>query len=78
MDSGGTQVPVVAVGGTIRLGQFLKFAGLADSGAHARELVIAGDVEVDGQIETQRGRQLHGGELVTVITDTVEQSVRVG
>ncbi|MGB3955540.1 MAG: RNA-binding S4 domain-containing protein [Brooklawnia sp.] len=74
----GDQFPTVEVGGTIRLGQFLKFAGLAESGAQARELITAGDVEVDGRIETQRGRQLHGGELVTVTTEYFEQTVRVG
>lgn len=72
------QIPTVPVGGMIRLGQFLKFAGLAESGAHARELITAGDVAVDGRIETQRGRQLHGGELVSVITEFSEQTVRVG
>jgi len=78
MEIGRHEIPVVLVGGTIRLGQFLKFAQLAESGAHARELITSGDVEVNGEIETQRGRQLHGGELVTVITETFEQTVRVG
>lgn len=78
MEIGRHEIPIVPVGGTIRLGQFLKFAGLAESGAHARELITSGDVQVDGEIETQRGRQLHGGEMVTVITETLEQTVRVG
>ncbi len=78
MEIGRREIPIVPVGGTIRLGQFLKFAGLAESGAHARELITSGDVQVDGEIETQRGRQLHGGEMVTVITETLEQTVRVG
>lgn len=72
------QIETVEVGTDIRLGQFLKFAGLAESGAHARELIVGGDVEVDGQIETQRGRQLKVGQIVTVITDEFERSVRVG
>ncbi len=71
-------IETVEVNGMIRLGQFLKYAGIADSGAHARELIEAGDVQVDGQVETRRGRQLHGGEIVTVITDAFESSVRVG
>ncbi len=71
-------IETVEVTGMIRLGQFLKYAGLAESGAHARELISAGDVEVDGQVETQRGRQLHGGEVVTVITEAFERSLRVG
>lgn len=72
------EIETVEVDGMIRLGQFLKFAGLAESGAHARELIAAGDVQVDGEIETRRGRQLNGGEVVTVITEAFEVSVRVG
>lgn len=52
--------------GMIRLGQFLKLANLADSGAHARDLVADGEVTVDGEVETRRGRQLTGGEVVAV------------
>jgi ribosome-associated protein len=51
---------------SIRLGQLLKLAGLADSGGHARELVQAGEVLVNGELETRRGRQLRRGDLVTV------------
>lgn len=51
---------------TIRLGQLLKLAGLADSGAEARTLVQEGAVSVDGEIETRRGRQLRRGALVEV------------
>lgn len=50
----------------IRLGQFLKLAGLAESGNHARDLVADGDVRVDGETETRRGRQLRAGARVTV------------
>lgn len=49
---------------TIRLGQLLKFAGLADSGGEARELVQDGAVRVNGEVETRRGRQLHRGDIV--------------
>lgn len=56
----------IEVRGTIRLGQFLKVADLAESGAHARALVEDGQVLVDGDVETRRGRQLHGGEIVEV------------
>lgn len=56
---------------TIRLGQLLKLAGLADSGAHARQLVQEGAVRVDGKVETRRGRQLHRDALVEVGRDAV-------
>lgn len=71
-------IDTVEVGGTIRLGQFLKYAGIAESGAHARQLVEHGDVEVDGEIETRRGRQLHGGEIVVVTAEPFESAIRVG
>jgi len=51
-------------GETIRLGQLLKLSGLADTGAHARELLAAGGIRVNGAPETRRGRQLHGGDVV--------------
>jgi ribosome-associated protein len=56
---------------SIRLGQLLKLAGLADSGAHARELVQAGEVLVGGEVETRRGRQLQRGDTVTAAGETV-------
>jgi ribosome-associated protein len=49
---------------TIRLGQLLKLAGVAATGGEARELVQEGAVLVNGEIETRRGRRLHGGDVV--------------
>ena len=43
-----------------------------------RQLIAAGAVEVDGETETRRGRQLHGGEEVRVTTDAAERRVEVG
>ena len=51
---------------TIRLGQFLKLANLIDSGSDAKPLLMRGDVLVNGEVETRRGRQLHPGDLVEV------------
>lgn len=56
----------IEVGGTIRLGQFLKYANLAESGAQARLMLADGLVKVDGEVETRRGRQLQGDEVVEV------------
>lgn len=50
----------------IRLGQFLKLAGLAEHGAHARELLEADEVQVNGRSETRRGAQLRAGDVVAV------------
>lgn len=50
----------------IRLGQFLKLAGLAENGAHARELVETEQVRVNDEVEVRRGAQLHPGDVVMV------------
>jgi ribosome-associated protein len=50
----------------IRLGQFLKLAGLAEDGSHAKELIDADEVTVNGRLETRRGAQLHHGDVVAV------------
>lgn len=49
----------------IKLGQALKAAGLVDSGVEAKIVINDGEVLVDGQVETQRGKKLHGGEVVS-------------
>lgn len=55
----------VAIGGdVIRLGQFLKFAGLLDSGGDVKEAIIDGYVTVNGEVDRRRGRQLHVGDVV--------------
>jgi ribosome-associated protein len=53
-------------GETIRLGQLLKLAGLAQSGSEAKELLARESVSVNGERETRRGRQLHPGDTVVV------------
>ena len=58
---------------SIRLGQFLKLADLIENGADAKPLMISGEVEVNGEVETRRGRQLRKGDVVSL----AGQSVRV-
>jgi ribosome-associated protein len=52
--------------GEIRLGQFLKLAGLVDSGSAVKPLLAYGRVKVNDEPETRRGRQLRIGDVVTV------------
>ncbi|MBB5907119.1 RNA-binding S4 domain-containing protein [Actinoalloteichus hymeniacidonis] len=54
---------------SIRLGQFLKLADLAEDGGDARELLSAGEVTVNGESESRRGRQLVPGDVVVVGED---------
>ena len=58
----------VAIGGDmIRLGQFLKLADLIDTGGEGKILISSGDVTVNGEVDTRRGRQLHAGDVVAVL-----------
>jgi ribosome-associated protein len=56
----------VAVSGPLPLGAFLKLAGVATTGGHAKIIVQAGDVTVNGEIEMRRGRTLQAGDVVSV------------
>lgn len=49
---------------SIRLGQFLKLAGLIDSGADAKSVIADGLVTVNGEVEHRRGRQLRPSDVV--------------
>lgn len=57
----------------IRLGQFLKLAGLIDSGSDAKTVLAGGAVSVNGEPEARRGRQLQRGDVVRL----GEESTRV-
>ena len=48
----------------IKLGQLLKLAGFCDSGVDAKFVIQDGLVKVNGEVETQRGKKLHDGDIV--------------
>lgn len=50
----------------IRLGQLVKLTGLVEDGGQAREAIERGDVSVNGEVETRRGRQVHVGDEIEV------------
>ncbi len=56
----------VAVSGPLHLGAFLKLAGVAGTGGHAKVVIQAGGVTVNGELETRRGRTLQAGDVVAV------------
>ena len=55
----------------IKLDALLKFAGLTMTGGEAKELVQSGEVLVDGEVCTQRGRKITPGMEVTVGEQTL-------
>lgn len=56
----------------IKLGQVLKKAGLVDSGVDAKMVIQDGLVELNGQVELQRGKKLYGGEVITYNGESVK------
>jgi ribosome-associated protein len=54
------------------LGQALKAATLVGSGGEAKFLIQAGEVLVNGEVETRRGRKLEKGDVVEVDDERLE------
>ncbi|MDO5535890.1 MAG: RNA-binding S4 domain-containing protein [Propionibacteriaceae bacterium] len=72
------QIETLDVGGSIRLGQFLKLANVADTGGMSRELIAGGLVSVNGEVDLRRGRQLTAGDVVRIDTGEQVVDLRVG
>ena len=49
----------------IKLGQALKAADLGSSGVEAKIVVQDGQVKVNGEVDTRRGRKLVPGDVIT-------------
>jgi len=60
---------------SIRLGQLLKLVDAVPSGAQVKDVLTAGGVRVNGEVEERRGRQLRRGDIVSVDD---QDDVRIG
>ena len=56
----------------IELAKLLKAAGLCESGGQAKFLIAQGQVKVDGQIEIQKGRKIHRGQIVEISGEKIK------
>ncbi len=61
----------------ITLGQALKAADLVGSGGEAKLLIQDGEVRVNGEIETRRGRRLVSGDVIEVGGETGSERLEV-
>lgn len=50
----------------IKLDSFLKLANLVMSGGEAKIVIQEGQVSVNGEVETRRGRKLYPGDSITL------------
>ncbi len=55
----------------IKLGQALKATGLVESGVDAKMVILDGQVKVNGNVELQRGKKLHAGDVVEYNGETI-------
>ena len=56
----------------IKLDCALKFCGIAENGAHAKELILDGEVKVNGEIELRRGKKLYKGDKFKIFDEEYE------
>lgn len=65
----------------IRLDALLKLASVAETGGHAKVLIQGGQIRVNGEVCTQRGKKIVSGDEVmtedgskiTVLPETADQ-----
>lgn len=55
----------------IKLDALLKFANLVSSGGEAKILIADGQVLVNNEICTQRGKKLRSGDIISLANKTV-------
>ena len=49
----------------IKLGQALKAADLVEDGVEAKYVIQDGEVLVNGEVDTRRGRKLYDGDVIS-------------
>ena len=59
----------------IRLDSLMKFSGLCNSGGRAKYLIQNGEVMLNGEVCTMRGKKIRPGDRVTYNGRTVEVTI---
>lgn len=62
----------------IKLDQLLKFSGIAENGADAKDMILDEMVSFNGKICTMRGKKVRPGDTVTIVfeDETVQITVK--
>lgn len=50
----------------IKLDQFLKYIGVAETGGHSKEIIKNGEVKVNSEIALERGKKIRSGDVVEI------------
>lgn len=56
----------------IRLDSALKFAGFVETGGHSKIVIQNGEVKVNGEICTMRGKKLRQGDIAEFDSKTLK------
>ena len=56
----------------IKLDSLLKLAGIADTGGIAKLMIQDGEVSVNGEICTQRGKKIRAGDVIEVFEEKIQ------
>ena len=59
----------------IRLDNLMKFSGMCNSGGRAKFLIQNGEVLLNGEVCTMRGKKIRPGDKVTYNGRTVEVAI---
>ena len=51
---------------TIKLDQFLKFAGITQTGGQSKMIISDGLVTINGEIVKQRGKKIKKGDIIEI------------
>lgn len=50
----------------IKLDQLLKYSGIAENGADAKDMILDGIVKFNGEVCTMRGKKVRFGDMVEI------------
>ena len=51
----------------VTLNQFLKIAGVVNTGGEGKEMIISGQVCVNGETELRRGKKIRKGDKIRIL-----------
>lgn len=59
----------------IRLDNLMKYSGLCNSGGRAKYLIQNGEVKLNGEVCTMRGKKIRSGDIVEYQNKTVKVEI---
>ena len=56
----------------IKLDSLLKLAGIADTGGLAKLMIQDGEVKLNGEVCTQRGKKIRAGDVIEAFDEIIK------